>query len=183
MKRTTKLSVAGVSLVLVLGLAGAGLSNAHDRWSGYGGSKGGSVAYAHGQGGHFGGQRAKGRKMMRRMMQSFDANEDGSLTQAEIDTGRQQQLAQYDSDNDGTLSLEEFQVFWMEMNRSRMVDRFQRLDEDGDAIVTAGEFLEPFANAVERHDRNGDGVLSKDDRRKKGGRGQRNPDGDGAVAQ
>lgn len=114
------------------------------------------------------------------MMEQFDANGDASLTQEEIDAGRQQQLAKYDSDKDGTLNLEEYQVLWMDMNRSRIVDRFQRLDEDGDAIVTSGEFLDPFANAVERHDRNGDGALSKDDRRKKSGRGKR--DGEGKTA-
>lgn len=181
MKKTTMLTVAAVSLVATIGLAGAGLSNAHERWSGQDGSRGGSSAYGHGSEGQHGGRHGKGHKKMVRMMKQFDADGDGSLTQAEIDAGRQQQLAQYDSDKDGTLSLQEYQVFWMEMNRSRMVDRFQRLDDDGDAIVTSAEFLDPFANAVERHDRNGDGALSKDDRRKKSGRGNR--DGNGKKAE
>lgn len=174
MKKTTKLAVAAVSVAVTIGLAGAGLSSAHERWQG---SKGFHAAHGHGGQGQYGGRQGKGQKMMGRMMKQFDANGDGSLTQAEIDAGRQQQLAQYDIDKDGTLSLQEFQVLWMEMNRSRMVDRFQRLDEDGDATVTAGEFLDPFADVVERRDRNGDGVLSKDDRGKKAGRGKRGQEG------
>ena len=173
MRKSMKLTIAAVSIVASVGLLGAGLSSAQDRWSGYGGHKGGPAAHGCADCGHYGGQRGKGRKMMRRMMKSFDADGDGSLSQAEIDAGRTQQFEQYDSDQDGTLNLQEYQAFWMEMNRSRMVDAFQRLDDDGDAAVTAEEFLEPFANIVERRDRNGDGVLSRDDRRSKGSRGNR----------
>lgn len=179
MKKSTKLSIAAVSIVATVGLLGAGLSSAQERWSGYGGYKGGPAAHGCADCGQYGGQRGKGHKMMRRMMKSFDADGDGSLSQAEIDAGRQRQFAQYDSDKDGTLNLQEYQAFWMDMNRARMVDGFQRLDDDGDAIVTSDEFLEPFANIVERRDRNGDGVLSKDDRRMKGWRGKRGQ-GDGS---
>ena len=170
MKKSTKLAIGAAGLAATIALTGVGLSNAHDRWSGGEGHRGGSAAYGHDGHGQHGGRHGKGRKMMRRMMEQFDANADGSLTQSEIDQGRTEQMAKYDSDKDGNLSLQEFEALWLERMRPRMVDRFQNLDEDGDATVTSAEFLDPFANMVERHDRNGDGALSKDDRRKRGWR-------------
>ncbi|WP_282609892.1 EF-hand domain-containing protein [Pelagibius sp. Alg239-R121] len=176
MKKRTKLAIGAAGLAATIALTGVGLSNAHDRWSGSESYRSGGAGYGHEGHGKHGGRHGKGHKMMRRMMEQFDANEDRSLTQAEIDQGRAEQLAKFDSDKDGKLSLQEFEALWLEMSRSRMVDRFQNLDEDGDAEVTSGEYLEPFANMVERHDRNGDGTLSKDDRRKKAWRSGNNRD-------
>ena len=45
-----------------------------------------------------------------------------------------------------------------------MGDRFQHLDEDGDASVTLLEFQAPFSQMVTLMDRNGDGFLSPADR-------------------
>lgn len=171
MKKTTKFAIGAAGLAATIALAGVGLSNAHERWSD-GGPRGYHGQEMHGDGmqkGH--GHHGKRGKMMRRMMERFDANADGSLTQAEIDQGRSEQLAKYDSNQDGNLSLQEFEALWLERMLPRMVDRFQDLDENGDSEVTAEEFLDPFANVVERHDRNGDGALSKEDRRKRGWRG------------
>lgn len=182
MKKRTKIAVGAAGLAATIALAGVGLSNAHERWNdgGHGGYHGQGF---HGDSMHKGhGRHGKRAKMMRRMMERFDTNSDGSLTQSEIDQGRAEQLAKYDSDQDGNLSLQEFEALWLEMARPRMVDRFQNLDEDGDAKVTSAEFLDPFANVVERHDRNGDGALSKDDRRKRGWRGSDGGD-EGGQAQ
>ena len=96
-------------------------------------------------------------------MVGLDPLANGQLTQEEIDTTRNQRMAEFDRDQDGTLSLEEFEALWLDLMRPRMVDRFQHLDDDGDAVVTLEEFTEPFANVVERRDRNGDGTLSRDD--------------------
>ncbi|MCQ0990373.1 EF-hand domain-containing protein [Jiella marina] len=121
----------------------------------------------HGWGGRGGGPRA----MMHERMQELDLNQDGSLTQDEIDQARQQQLARFDADNNGTLSIEEFQTLWLERMRERMVDRFQDLDANGDGEVTQAEFDRRLSGLVERMDRNGDGKLDRSDRR--GGRGMR----------
>lgn len=42
---------------------------------------------------------------------------------------------------------------------------FQRLDDDGDAVVTREEFLEPFARLVQRLDRNADGAVTQEEMR------------------
>ncbi len=97
------------------------------------------------------------------MIQTFDANGDGQLTQAEIDAFRANRLAAFDANNDGKLSLEEYQALWLDAYRERMVDEFQRHDDDGDAMVTVEEFNEPFANMVARRDANGDGILTREE--------------------
>jgi hypothetical protein len=96
------------------------------------------------------------------MMESFDTNKDGKLTQAEIDAARRDRLAKFD-----TKSLEEYQDLWLDAMRERMVDRFQRLDADGDAVVTVDEFGQPFEKMVQRRDRDGDGELSEADLRRR----------------
>jgi Ca2+-binding EF-hand superfamily protein len=48
-----------------------------------------------------------------------------------------------------------------------MVDRFQGLDDNGDAAVSAEEFEVPFANVVRRLDRNDDGEITHDELRQR----------------
>lgn len=102
-----------------------------------------------------------------RLFESFDLNDDGKLTQAEVDQARQERLTKFDADNDGKLSLQEYEALWLDAMRSRMVDRFQRLDDDGDAMVTTEEFVAPFGNVINRMDRDGDGELTRDELRQR----------------
>ena len=122
------------------------------------------------RGGRHGGRRDGGG--MLRGLQAFDANSDGAITQAEIDQFRQGQITRFDADGNGTLSVEEYQALWLEQMRERMVDAFQEHDDDGNGQVTAEEFNERYAGLVERLDRNGDGQLSPDDRRRGNRRAQ-----------
>jgi Ca2+-binding EF-hand superfamily protein len=110
-----------------------------------------------------------------RLFDSFDANGDGRLTQAEIVEVRQSRLEEFDADGDGSLTLEEYQALWLDAMRERMVDRFQAHDADGDGLVTVEEFSEPFDRMVTRFDENGDGELTMDEV----GRRHRDHDRDG----
>ncbi len=112
----------------------------------------------------------KGRKHAR-LMERFDADKDGSLTQKELDDARKALLAKHDADKDGKLTLKEFEPLWTEFMRQRMVRGFQRIDRDGSADITLEEFLRPYSDIVERLDRNDDGVLDKEDRRLNRSRG------------
>ncbi|MEF2070721.1 EF-hand domain-containing protein [Consotaella aegiceratis] len=111
-----------------------------------------------GRGGH--GRHGPG---MANQLQTFDRNGDGTITQAEIDQARQDQIGQYDADKNGALSLDEYQTLWSAQRRERMVDAFQAYDADGDGQVTPDEFNGRFAGMIARFDRNGDGQLSQDD--------------------
>ena len=112
---------------------------------------------------------------MMRMFESFDTNADGALTQEEIDTFRTERFAAFDGNGDKALELDEYKALWLDAMHERMVDRFQKLDADGDGKVTDAEFGEPFARMVARADRNGDGKIDKDDRM---GRGKHHDDDD-----
>lgn len=133
-----------------------------------------SLADAHGKKwGRDGGFGGRGPAMI---LGQMDANSDGDLTLAEIDEFRTSTLAKFDANGDQALTLDEFQNAWLEMMRPRMVDSFQRLDEDGDAIVTDQEIQTPLAMLTRRLDRNEDGVISSDEMRRK--RGHRRHDED-----
>lgn len=110
------------------------------------------------------------------LIDTYDADGDDRLTQAEIDTARQQQLARFDGDGNGRLSLAEYQGLWAEAMRERMVRQFQGHDSDGDPGVTLEEFQARFADVVQDRDGNGDGALTADELRRHGRGG---PRGDG----
>ena len=106
----------------------------------------GGTAFAdsnHGHGGQPGTRSGPG------MMQTFDADGDGTVTPDEIRSQLQAKLAEYDSDGDGSLSIAEFETLHSAMIREMMVDRFQHLDADGDGAVTAEEMVVP-AETMER---------------------------------
>ncbi len=104
-------------------------------------------------------------------LELYDTNEDGSVSQEEVDAVRAARLAEFDADQDGQLSLAEYEALWLDAMRERMVDRFQAHDDDGDSLVTLEEFGEDFANLVDRRDRNGDGLLNEEDQRRPRGNG------------
>ena len=154
MTRTAKLLLLGG--VATFGLAAAAAADAGGRgghhWRGHGGGFGPGL------------------------FETFDANGDGRLTQAEVDQARQGRLAEFDQNGDGNLSLDEYQALWMDAMRERMVDRFQALDDDADATVTGEEFLEPYGRMISRLDADDDGEITTDELRRRGER--RGDDGD-----
>jgi Ca2+-binding EF-hand superfamily protein len=98
----------------------------------------------------------------------YDVNKDGKITQQEIDQNRAAWIAEFDTDKDPGLTLKEFEALWLKARHLRMVRAFQMFDRDGDGKVTLEEYQRPLAEVVEEHDRNGDGVLSKEDRPRHG---------------
>ncbi|SHI46269.1 EF hand [Palleronia salina] len=55
-----------------------------------------------------------------------------------------ERLGEFDVNDDGALSLDEFAQWHATMMRERMVDRFQHLDADADGSVTPDE-VDSFA--------------------------------------
>lgn len=113
-----------------------------------------------------------GRGMMGQIMKKVDADGDGAVTQAEIDTFRASLVEGADVSGDGDISLDEFESIYLDLTRNRMVDAFQKLDEDGDGVVTQAEMDARFGNVVERMDRNDDGKLDRDDRGRRDHKGK-----------
>ncbi len=140
-----------------------------------------SQAFADGGGWcRWGGWRGYHGGEMRNMMERYDTNKDGKVTQQEIDDNRTEWFNKFDADKNGSLSLKEFEALWLEAHRQEMVREFQRLDPNGDASLTLDEYKEPLSHIVANQDRNGDGALSRDDWRHREGmhRWHRNCDED-----
>ena len=100
-----------------------------------------------------------------RLFETFDTNDDGILTQAEVDKTRQDQFDKFDANKDGKLSLKEYETLWLDAMRKRMVDRFQSHDDDGDAAVTLDEFQSRLSRVVRRLDDDGDGKVTRQELR------------------
>lgn len=152
---------SGYRALIIAGIVAAtGIAvTAGTGWAEERGHRGPSGAFEH-DGGRDN-QRGRGRGDA--ILEDFDTNGDGQLTQAEIDAVRTDRFAAFDADGNGELTLGEYEGLWLDAMRERMVDRFQVLDNDGDAMVTAQEFVDPFASMVSRMDRNEDGVITVDD--------------------
>ncbi len=158
-RNSKRLIFAGVAVALV---AGAAVSYAHDRGRGYGG---------HHRGGHeMGGHGPRGPVM--HLFTYLDANDDGALGRDEAQSVVEAKLAEFDASGDGAIDLQEFEALWVDFSRGRMVDGFQRLDDDGDGQITQAEMTRPIDQIFRRADRNEDGVLDRSDRRERGRRGR-----------
>jgi hypothetical protein len=97
------------------------------------------------------------------LLDAFDTNKDGAVTQDEINGARGANLAKHDRNTDGKLSIEEYTQLWLEAMRTDMVRQFQGHDTDGDGQVTADEFNARFKDAVARADVNRDGKVDAAD--------------------
>ncbi len=118
-----------------------------------------------GQRGMRGHRRGGGRVL--ELMERFDVDKDGKITRAEFDEVRAQAFGGADADSNNAITLEEFATIWQDLNSRRMTRGFQRLDSDGNLSVTQEEYAARSKDFVEKHDRNGDGVVTKADRRGK----------------
>jgi hypothetical protein len=168
MRNRTKFFL-GVGAAAMLALGGlAGLAQADMQ-----GGMGGGMGEGHGGG-----------MMGRQLMERYDTDKDGKVTQQEIDKNRADWLAEADADKTGSLSLEEFKVLWLKARSEMMVREFQFFDRDGNGQVTIEEYQGPMSDMVAERDRNADGALSKDDRPAKGeGRRGRHGRGEHAIGQ
>ena len=90
----------------------------------------------------------------------LDADGDGALTQSEINTQRQSQLARHDTDSNGVLSTEEFARLWHEEMEPVSEMAFQSLDADANGVVTRAEFELPFAEIVQQLDSDNNGSIT-----------------------
>lgn len=98
------------------------------------------------------------------MFERFDADGDGRVTPAEVQSMLDDRRNRFDADGDGALTLDEFQGLWVATARPRMVDRFQALDADGDGRVTEAEFEARASRMMRLLDRDGDGAIAPQDR-------------------
>lgn len=109
------------------------------------------------------------------MFAQFDRDGDGRITRSEAEQFRNDRLSRFDGNGDGRLSLDEYRALWTDAMNVAMVRAFQRHDRNGDGVVTAEEFAVPVTHMFDRLDRNGDGAIARDELRWRGrhdGRGR-----------
>lgn len=151
MNNKTKIMLAG-GLAGLIALGGAGLAMA-------------------GQGQPGGMRHGGGMMNMMNMMERYDANKDGNVSREEVEQNRTSWHGEFDTDKNASLSLQEFQALWLKARHEEMVREFQQFDRDGNGQVTLDEYKAPVVQMVTRMDRNGDGMIGKDDHMR--GRGKR----------
>jgi Ca2+-binding EF-hand superfamily protein len=84
----------------------------------------------------------------------LDRNGNGSISRSEWPADRDQ-FDVLDRDRDGRLTLDEF------ADQQMMSEQFRRLDDDGDGVLTPREW--GTASTFSLYDRNGDGVISRNE--------------------
>jgi len=142
MKRTARLALATVA---ALGLAAVSLPVAADQayhGAQAGGMMGGGMMSSDMMSGGMPGGGMMGMMMgaaQTNVMAAFDSNKDGALSPEEMTAGVQGQIKTYDTDANGTLSLDEFAALHAAITRPMTVRAFQMQDSDGDAQVTEAE--------------------------------------------
>ena len=108
------------------------------------------------------------------MQKIFDTNNDGNISKSEMRSKAKNTMHNFDENKDNALSLEEYKKLWIKKMNRRMVRHFQRLDQDGNAMVTLEEINNGMDRIMWKMDKNNDNVISKDDLRYKRMRGRIN---------
>jgi hypothetical protein len=158
MRRSVKIALATSALAAAGGLflVGSGLAdNGPGQWH----RMGGAMGHMRMMGGHMGMMGS----IAHEMLKGVDSNDDGALSQDEINAAVNARLSKFDADKNGSLSLTEFEALWAEITRPMAVRSFQFLDPDGDAAVSKAELDDRFSHLVSRFDHNKDGTLSPAD--------------------
>ncbi len=140
---------------------------------------GATSAIAAGGGGYGkGGQNSSNANPGQNFMNSWDINEDGTVTLEEIKTKRDQVFSSFDSNEDGFLSVEEYTYFDqarandMEKHADGQIKGGQKAansmllennDSDNDGRVSYVEFLDGAKASLDLMDNNKDGVITKTD--------------------
>lgn len=100
-----------------------------------------------------------------------DTNGDGEISAAEMSARQAEFLEAADTDGNGAVSKDEMKAYREARRAERRAERNPDKNEDG--VVDRTEFLNAAQDRFDRMDKNGDGVLSEDEQRRKRGRHHR----------
>ena len=109
-----------------------------------------------------------------RLIERLDLNEDGKISKEEVNTVRDERFAKFDTDNSGGLTIEELEAGREAEKQERRAAMLNRIDTNGDQVISADEFGGREFRIFERLDENEDGEISADEleamRDKRGGK-------------
>ncbi|WP_425407721.1 EF-hand domain-containing protein [Hyphococcus sp.] len=108
--------------------------------------------------------------------EKMDTNGDGEITADEASDRFAERLEAADTDGSGGVSKAEMEAY----HKARRAERREARnpDKNDDGVVDRTEFVNAAQERFERMDKNGDGVLSEDERRRRGHRGRHRRGGD-----
>jgi Ca2+-binding EF-hand superfamily protein len=105
----------------------------------------------------------------------MDADGDGKITRAEADAYRDDRMAKFDTDGNGSLNPDEYIAMMEDFRRQMMLVKFNRSDADGDGVLSKDEVGSRADRMFQHMDRNDDGVIEQDEMKRRG----KHRDGDG----
>ena len=144
-----KFTVAAVAVVLAASTSGIAFA---DKDHGVKATVGDNAAVAGGMGGGMAGGQGMMGGMSGGNMDQMDRNMMGMMmgdnanamsSPDEMRSMLMTKMGEFDADGNATLSMTEFEALHGSLLRETMVDRFQRLDADGDGNITATEMADP----------------------------------------
>lgn len=106
-----------------------------------------------------------------KLLERFDVNKDGSLTQDEVQSVQSGFFTAADTNGDGFLTIEEFEAARAQERETHLTEKFAELDSNGDGGIAADELTN--AAGPDRHlsrhfakvDTNGDGSITLEEMR------------------
>jgi Ca2+-binding EF-hand superfamily protein len=90
----------------------------------------------------------------------YDANNDGKITQRELEAGLRQDFWQADSNRDGLLDAEEVRATNLRRIRIDQSTAIPLIDWNHDGFVDFSEFAAPMRSLFEQYDADEDGVVT-----------------------
>tara|TARA_R110002012_G_scaffold208332_2_gene378399 strand:+ start:2473 stop:2961 length:489 start_codon:yes stop_codon:yes gene_type:complete len=117
-----------------------------------------ALAHSEGMNSRHGGESFKAYMLER--FKAADENGDEKLTKAEIYQSRGKRAAEIDTNNDGTIDVEEIDAARKDMRLKKQQKWLSRLDTDGDGVVSTDEFARSGTARMQHMDRDRDGIVS-----------------------
>jgi EF hand domain-containing protein len=120
-----------------------------------------ALAQSQGMKGGHGGEEMKAHMLER--FKAADENGDEKLTKAEIYQSRGKRAAEIDTNDNGVIEVEEMDAARKEMRLKREQRRLNRMDTDGDGVVSTDEFARSGTRMMQHMDRDRDGVVTMEE--------------------
>ena len=98
-----------------------------------------------------------------RMIERLDANEDGTISEDEVNAFRNERFAKFDTDKSGGLSVQEMEAGREAEKQERRAEMLSRIDTNGDQEISLEEFGNREVRMFERLDANKDGEISAEE--------------------